>query len=254
MVSLSKILNNNSSNNDVSQTERSSNPTTPTVTTTVPINFKSIKQSAAQVSGCVSGEASSTVTTTTTATTTSGLNSVQLTVEELFDDLKLICDESIRQLDRIERQRKQTESAQKKILDELKWRDSSNNNNSNTIAATINLLQTNRKQKHPQKSRRQVRQSNKRRTSDRVRDGRRRVRLVRFWLRPIKNSRFSFRIVNNNNNKNNKKTRRRSRGRGTLEFELVVDEFRLYFSNFDSFSLLDKHVYARFRLMSRLNR
>lgn len=43
-------------------------------------------------------------------------------VEELFEKLKLECDDSVKELDRVERQRKQTEAIQRGILDKIKWK------------------------------------------------------------------------------------------------------------------------------------
>lgn len=41
-------------------------------------------------------------------------------VEELFDELKLDCDEHLRQLDRLERERKQVELVQRRIVEQIK--------------------------------------------------------------------------------------------------------------------------------------
>lgn len=46
----------------------------------------------------------------------------KLSVEELFEKLKLECDDSVKELDRVERQRKETEAIQREILDKINWK------------------------------------------------------------------------------------------------------------------------------------
>lgn len=52
---------------------------------------------------------------------TSAATSDFLTIQELFDELKLDCDESLRKLDHLEHQRKEAETTQRRILDQIQW-------------------------------------------------------------------------------------------------------------------------------------
>jgi hypothetical protein len=69
-----------------------------------------------------------------------------LTVQELFEELELDCDEQIKQLDEIERKRKENTNKQKKIVDEIKLKCINsphlfklNANNSNNGFGKLNL-------------------------------------------------------------------------------------------------------------------
>lgn len=52
---------------------------------------------------------------------TSAATSDFLTIQELFDELKLDCDESLRKLDHLEHRRKEAETTQRRILDQIHW-------------------------------------------------------------------------------------------------------------------------------------
>lgn len=138
LFSLSDILNN--------VVDKVMDTATAAITTTTklpssPSTMSSASSVTSSSSSCDSKSAinklkSTSTTTEATATTSLAAANDLLTVQELFEELQLDCDEHLKHLDKLERDRKTVGIVQKRILDEicLNWFDlktSKSNNNNN---------------------------------------------------------------------------------------------------------------------------